>query len=296
MLRTERKIANKNLSKGVVGLGGLLLALGGLIGLIPLWSAYGPGRVTDLEFVAPYTTVTETATLPVSVTATPEAVAPTLQPTLPSTTTPSTVWGQLPSSVIPTEASLTTSTLTPIAAPTVTALPASTATPTAQVSEAWRLIIPSIDLNVVIVGVGMEVQQVSGQSVLTWDVPDFYAAGWHTDSARPGAAGNMVLNGHNNVNGKVFRYLDQINPEDEIIIRADGVDYRYIVTERHLIKDKWVSFQERMVNAQWIQPTADDRLTLVTCWPYTSNTHRLIVVARPVLSTVPAVTPTRGLE
>ena len=29
----------------------------------------------------------------------------------------------------------------------------------------------------------------------------------------------------------------------------------------------------------WIRH--DDRLTLVSCWPYTSNTHRVIVVAKP---------------
>ena len=37
-----------------------------------------------------------------------------------------------------------------------------------------------------------------------------------------------------------------------------------------------------MENAAWIMPSEDERLTLVTCWPYTSNTHRLIIVARPV--------------
>jgi sortase A len=38
----------------------------------------------------------------------------------------------------------------------------------------------------------------------------------------------------------------------------------------------------RIANAKWIQPTSDERLTLVTCWPYTNNTHRLIIVARPL--------------
>jgi sortase A len=38
----------------------------------------------------------------------------------------------------------------------------------------------------------------------------------------------------------------------------------------------------RLQNAQWIQPTTDERLTLVTCWPYNDNSHRLIIVARPI--------------
>ncbi len=38
----------------------------------------------------------------------------------------------------------------------------------------------------------------------------------------------------------------------------------------------------RIANAKYIQPTEDERITLVTCWPYTNNTHRLIIVARPL--------------
>jgi len=39
----------------------------------------------------------------------------------------------------------------------------------------------------------------------------------------------------------------------------------------------------RLQNARWILPSADERLTLLTCWPYTTNTHRLIIVAIPFL-------------
>ena len=37
----------------------------------------------------------------------------------------------------------------------------------------------------------------------------------------------------------------------------------------------------REENGRWIQPSDDERLTLVTCWPADSNTHRLILVAVP---------------
>ncbi len=40
----------------------------------------------------------------------------------------------------------------------------------------------------------------------------------------------------------------------------------------------------RLKNAQWMQPTPDERLTLISCWPYWTNTHRVIIVARPVPS------------
>jgi sortase A len=37
----------------------------------------------------------------------------------------------------------------------------------------------------------------------------------------------------------------------------------------------------RLANARYIQPTDDERLTLITCWPYESNTHRVVVIAFP---------------
>jgi len=42
-------------------------------------------------------------------------------------------------------------------------------------------------------------------------------------------------------------------------------------------------------NARWIMASSDERLTLVTCWPAYSNTHRLILVAKPIqLDLIPA--------
>jgi sortase A len=37
----------------------------------------------------------------------------------------------------------------------------------------------------------------------------------------------------------------------------------------------------RLENAKWIGPFNEERLTLITCWPFNSNTHRLIVIAKP---------------
>jgi sortase A len=47
------------------------------------------------------------------------------------------------------------------------------------------------------------------------------------------------------------------------------------------VPEKYVSEQQRRGNARYIQPTPDDRLTLVSCWPRNDNTHRIIVIARP---------------
>jgi LPXTG-site transpeptidase (sortase) family protein len=57
-----------------------------------------------------------------------------------------------------------------------------------------------------------------------------------------------------------------------------------VVTEKHILKEKGEPPEVRRQNAKWIEPSDDERLTMITCWPYTNNTHRLIVVAKPVLS------------
>jgi sortase A len=49
-----------------------------------------------------------------------------------------------------------------------------------------------------------------------------------------------------------------------------------------ILPEKYQEIDVRMDNARWILPSDDERLTLVTCWPATSNTHRLIIVARPL--------------
>ena len=48
---------------------------------------------------------------------------------------------------------------------------------------------------------------IGGSQVLQWGVPGGYAGGWHNESARLGRQGNVVINGHNNILGEVFRDL-----------------------------------------------------------------------------------------
>jgi LPXTG-site transpeptidase (sortase) family protein len=143
-----------------------------------------------------------------------------------------------------------------------------------------RIVIPSINLNAPVVPIGWHVEEQNGQTVSVWDVPDS-AAGWHKTSAYPGNAGNVVLNGHHNIRGEVFRYLIDLEPGARVLLYAGDTAYHYSVAEKRILKERGEPPEVRYQNAQWIAPTTDERLTLVTCWPYTSNTHRLIIVARP---------------
>jgi sortase A len=117
---------------------------------------------------------------------------------------------------------------------------------------------------------------------MQWVVPDEFAAGWHTTSALLGEPGNTVLNGHNNTNGEVFKSLDQVEAGDIIIIESAESRFRYQITNKMILPEKYEEMDIRMNNAQWILPSVDERLTLISCWPFESNTHRVIIVARPL--------------
>jgi LPXTG-site transpeptidase (sortase) family protein len=145
-----------------------------------------------------------------------------------------------------------------------------------------RIVIPRIDLDAPVRRVDLEAVEYDGQTYLQWQVPYSREAGWHSDSARLGEAGNIVLNGHHNIYGEVFRYLGDLEIGDEIVLHDENEAYRYTVQEQLLLPELGESIEVRLANAAWMEPTAEARLTLVTCWPYTGNSHRLIVVAVPM--------------
>ncbi len=145
-----------------------------------------------------------------------------------------------------------------------------------------RLVIPAIALDAPIVPAGSRIVVIGGRRYREWLAPDRYAAGWHLTSARAGAPGNLVLSGHNNIAGAVFRRLADLQIGDRIWVYTRERAFVYEVVERHILPERGQPLAVRTANARWIQDTPDERLTLVTCWPPWSNSHRLVVVARPV--------------
>jgi sortase A len=114
-----------------------------------------------------------------------------------------------------------------------------------------------------------------------WGAPKNKNVGWHDYSARLGEGKNIVLNGHNNIYGAVFRNLYTLAPGDEIRLGAGDKTYVYKVEQVLRLLEKGQPLAVRLKNAEYIQPMNDDRLTIVSCWPPTNNTHRVIVIARP---------------
>jgi LPXTG-site transpeptidase (sortase) family protein len=145
-----------------------------------------------------------------------------------------------------------------------------------------RVVIPSIELNAPVIPAPVDFETIAGKEFLQWMVPDEYAIGWHTTSAMLGETGNTVLNGHHNAYGEVFVSLENVSEGDIIMVESDHTRYIYQITNKMILPEKYEQIEVRMNNAQWILPSVDERLTLISCWPYETNTHRLIVVARPL--------------
>jgi sortase A len=95
-------------------------------------------------------------------------------------------------------------------------------------------------------------------------------AGHRLGSANPGEVGNCIISGHNDIFGEVFRRLGDLEPGDEIIVYAGTLPYRYIVKEKLIVRPSEMSV---------IAHTTNPVLTLITCYPYLIDTHRLVVIA-----------------
>jgi sortase A len=114
-----------------------------------------------------------------------------------------------------------------------------------------------------------------------WEVAD-YAGGHHYNSKNPGEGGNIVMAGHNNWRGEVFRYVADLKPGNLIKVwTLDGKEHHYTVESVNKVLEAGASQAQRLKNAKVMDPTPTEQLTLITCWPYTTFTHRVIVVAKP---------------
>jgi sortase A len=151
----------------------------------------------------------------------------------------------------------------------------------AATSPPTRIVAESINLDASVVETGWTQVVRDGVATNVWIVAD-YAAGWHKNSMLPGQGGNIVFSGHHNIKGEVFRYIVDLAVGDTVSIYVDDQRYDYAISDKFIVKDKGEPESVRRANAKWIGPFNEERLTLVTCWPYNNNTHRVIVIAKPV--------------
>ncbi len=136
------------------------------------------------------------------------------------------------------------------------------------------LIIPKIDLHTAVISVGTTA---SGEM----EAPgSYWEAGWWSPGAQPGDVGKAVIAGHiDSPSGPaIFVKLDQLSPGDEIFVRNDTRELRYIVRGAAVYR----------VDAAPLEaifgPSTEQELILITCGgtfdrASASYLHRRVVFA-----------------
>ena len=94
-------------------------------------------------------------------------------------------------------------------------------------------------------------------------------AGHHVGSVNPGERGNCIISAHNDIFGELFRDLPDLDLDDEVFVHTASRVYRYVVTQKRIIEPTDVSV---------MYPTSSPVLTLITCYPYGIDTHRIVVI------------------
>ncbi len=158
--------------------------------------------------------------------------------------------------------------------------PAPPPPPKPRMPAATHLSIPAIRVDSDIIDVGVSAIEIDGQKAFIWDVAP-YAVGHNFSSANPGEGENIVLAGHDDWQGEVFKNLYKLKKGDEIMVHIGDGEKKYHVDDILLLPEVGESLEKRVQNASFIGTTGDERVTLVTCWPYGVDDHRLIVIARP---------------
>jgi sortase A len=130
--------------------------------------------------------------------------------------------------------------------------------PTAAPDQAIRIQVPAIKVDAPVV-------QGDGWEQLKKGV------GQNVGSANPGQNGNVILSAHDDVYGELFRFLDKLQPGDQIILYSQQRQFVYVVDRTAIVEPTAVE-----VMASTGSPT----VTLISCYPYLVDKQRIVVFAR----------------
>lgn len=134
--------------------------------------------------------------------------------------------------------------------------------PSEQLVQGDMLFMPNLEMQEAVYGGGK-----ASLSRGVWRVP-------HTST--PDKGGNTVLVGHRftyKTRMGVFYHLDKVKKDDPITIHWQGKVYEYRVVETKVVPATEVSVEDN---------TTEPRLTIYTCTPLWSVSHRLVIIAEPV--------------
>ena len=169
---------------------------------------------------------------------------------------------------------------------TITPIPptpmAPTATPLPVRLPPVRVVMPAIELNTNVVQVWPEEKVAkTGDVRWRWAAAE-YAVGHHTGTGYPGSGSNIVLSGHNNSYGRVFQHLPDLKIGDEVILYTADEEHRYRVQYKRIVKYRGVEAQAEWTLQSFAAPTDSEQLTMFSCYPYTTNSDRIVVIAVPI--------------
>ncbi len=95
------------------------------------------------------------------------------------------------------------------------------------------------------------------------------------ESAKPGDIGNCVIAGHRaRAKGRLFNRLNELEVGDTISIIYNSQNFEYVVIDKMIVEPSDIS----VLNVD----EGKNILTLITCHPVITNTHRLVI--RAILS------------
>ena len=111
------------------------------------------------------------------------------------------------------------------------------------------------------------------------DAPVVQGDGWeqlkkgvaqHIGTANPGEKGNIIFSAHNDIFGELFRYLDRLQPGDQVILYTQQRQYVYIVNHTQIVEPTQVEV---------MAATGEPTITLISCYPYLIDKQRIVVFA-----------------
>ena len=139
------------------------------------------------------------------------------------------------------------------------------------VDQNFGLVIPKIQVNVPIV------KDVDGTNEGTYMNELLKGVAHYKGTGLPGTKGNIFVFGHSSSDywkpsdyKETFRYLDELEDDEEIRVYYEGEEYKYKVIENRVIAADDMSV---------LSSKGEETITLMTCWPVGTIANRRIVVA-----------------
>jgi hypothetical protein len=154
--------------------------------------------------------------------------------------------------------------------------------PVEDAAEPVEISIPALALALPVSPMGWTVVSTDDGLTTEWDVPEA-SLGWHPNTPGAGAAGNMLVSGHQALGDALLAplALGEIVPGQEILVEdADGRSFVYQISEITAPIPLTGASEEELAQIDaLVADGSDAKLTLITGWPEFTTTHRIFAQA-----------------